>query len=401
MKESAEILQPFLRYFQVDEPVLHKMHNRLTEILLKILGRIAKPKSLVGITTITAALFDDTNLLDIDDIILSAEIRESLDRCKDVEKCKFRLEYRKHFKQVGLHILKKSCYASGIVQALKYITPSYILRPESCENIMKLSTFLPYKVPSTLIDEWSLLRATVDFEKRSDCKDRIDIFYTRYFDSIGIDNNLKFPALSKMLRCFLSMSHGSGTIERGFSQSSLVLTDDKAQMNERTLNARLNVKYGLKIFFNDDLESMPIGKELIQSAQRAYKNYSLYMEEQRRQEEVVRQQKEAEDKKRIERELRGKNMQREKTTIQAMETVVKEKEERAVHNAHKLLDEANERLKIAIKNKNLSEISLAQGMIEGAKVLVAKEENEMEEILELKGKVDKKKSLLIEKFCKQ
>lgn len=40
-------------------------------------------------------------------------------------------------------------------------------------------------------------------------------------------------------------------------------------------------------------------------------------------------------------------------------------------------------------------------MIEGAKLLLEKEESEMEEILQLKGKVDKRKSSLIEKFSKK
>lgn len=144
--------------------------------MLKVLGRIAKPKSLVGITRITTALFDDTNLLNIDEIILSANITESLKQCKDVDISKFKLEYRKHFKAVGLHILKKSCYANDIVKCLKYLSPSNILRPESGENIMKLSTFLPFTVSLTLIDEWSLLKATVEFEQQSNCKDRIDVF---------------------------------------------------------------------------------------------------------------------------------------------------------------------------------------------------------------------------------
>ncbi len=44
-----------------------------------------------------------------------------------------------------------------------------------------------------------------------------------------------------------------------------------------------------------------------------------------------------------------------------------EKEEQSVNNVCKLLNEANDRLNQAIQNKNLSEISLAQGMAEGSK----------------------------------
>ncbi len=306
-----------------------------------------------------------------------------------------------HFKAIGLHILKKSCYANGIVKCLKYLSPSNILRPESTENIIKLSTYLPFTVSSTLIDEWSLLKATVDIEKQSDCKSRIDIFYTQYFNAVGIDNSLTYSALSKMLRSLLSMPHGSGDIERGFSQSSLILTESTPQMNERTLNARLNVKYGLKLFFKNDLENMPIDKELISLAQRAYRNYCFYMDEKRRQEEIILRNQKEEENKRIERESRARKIDSEKTAIQAMESVLKQKEEQSVHNARKLLNEANDRLKRAIQNKNLSEISLAQGMIEGAKTLVEKEEAEVEEILKLRSKVDKKKIIFARTFFQE
>lgn len=93
-------------------------------------------------------------------------------------------------------------------------------------------------------------------------------------------------------------------------------------MNERTLNARLNVKYGLKLFFKNDLENMTIDKELISSAQRAYKNYTSYMEEKRGQEDIIRQKQIKDEKKQNERKSLAKKFQIEKTNIQAMETLL-------------------------------------------------------------------------------
>ncbi len=78
-----------------------------------------------------------------------------------------------------------------------------------------------------------------------------------------------------------------------------------------------------KLFVKNDLEKMPIDKEIISS---------------------------------------DRKIDSEKTTIQAMESVLKQKEEGGGPQ-RKLLNEANDRLNRAIQNKNVSKISLAQGMI--------------------------------------
>lgn len=108
VKESAELLQLYLKYLQVDRPIIHKLHDLLSQILLKLLGRIAKPSTLVKIATITTENFDTKNLIPIDDIILSKDIVEALKDCKDDEKSKFRLDYRNHFKEIAQTVLKRS-----------------------------------------------------------------------------------------------------------------------------------------------------------------------------------------------------------------------------------------------------------------------------------------------------
>lgn len=118
-----------------------------------------------------------------------------------------------------------------------------------------------------------------------------------------------------------------------------------------------------------------------------------------------------------EEELRQKEIDKEKTlirmrqndaallkkqqTIQVMEELVKEKEAEVSSNAEMLLTEANDRLKLAIQRKNLQEASLAQRMIEGAKVLIEKEGEKKNELLQLKTKVAKKKSEIINKLIKK
>ncbi|KAJ6643983.1 hypothetical protein Bhyg_08948 [Pseudolycoriella hygida] len=355
VKESAELLQLYLKYLQVDRPIIHKLHDLLSQILLKLLGRIATPASLLKTATITTENFGTKNLIPIDDIILSKDIVEALKDCKEVEKSKFRLNYRNHFKEIGLHILRKSCYQNSIVQCVKVIGPSRILDADSSQKIMKLVNSLPFNVPPTFIDEWSLVKATVNSEHLSTYEGRIDDFWVGFFDKVGIDNSKTFASVAKVIQSVLSINHGSGGIERMISNSGLILSED---------------------------------------------NYFLYLEGVKSKEAELKKKQVEDEKRRMENISKKDAIAKETNSIKDIENVLKEKEKENSHNASKLLEEANDRLKKAIEKKNLSEISLAQGMIEGAKVLIDAEQKKTGEIFKLKAAIEKGKSAIIDKYIK-
>lgn len=81
-----------------------------------------------------------------------------------------------------------------------------------------------------------------------------------------------------MLNLGLTLSHGSAEVERGFSLSGNIITDDKAAMSCRMLNSRLNIKRGLSRF-NERPELVPLTKELLVSARLAHSKYLSYLEE--------------------------------------------------------------------------------------------------------------------------
>lgn len=304
------MLKLYLKYLQVDEPLIHKLHGILTQILMKILGRIAKPASLVKITTISTENFDIKNLLALEDINLSKDILQALKDCKD--KAKFRLDYRNHFKAIGMHILQKTCYKASIVRCVEVISPSRILDVDSTQKIMKVGESLPFDVSSTLIDEWSLVKAAVQMENLSAYKGRIDVFWNHFFHKIGIGNLKSFPTLTKVIQSVLSITHGSAGIERMISQSGLILSEDKTNMCLRTLNARLDIKYGLKSYFNDDHNSVPIDKKFIAAAQGARQSYNLHLEGIRQKEAEMEKKKLASEKQQRENAERLATISKEK-----------------------------------------------------------------------------------------
>lgn len=81
-----------------------------------------------------------------------------------------------------------------------------------------------------------------------------------------------YPNLELFIRTVLSLSHGNADIERGFSRSALIMTEDRAQMNLRTLNAIIDVKEGLKY------DGICIDMKLLKQAKMAYSSYNSYLE---------------------------------------------------------------------------------------------------------------------------
>lgn len=379
--ESAEIFQPFLRYFQSDEPLIHKLYTFLAELLVKILNRIGDQdqKKIVDLNCeiISSASFDVKNLRPIDEINLSEKVLRSLENCKEVDKAKFKLNVRQHFIAAGMHILQKTSYSNGIVKSLRYLSPSHILRPESGEEILKVARMLPFPISSTATDEWSLVKAFVQAEKLNKFKGRLDDFWNKIFDLKEVYESPKFPTVTKIVKCLMSLTHGSADIERDFSSSGKVLTPDKAKMSVRTLNARLNIKCGLKKFFQNSVVTVPIDKQFVNSARYAYQNYSAHMEKCREEEKQKEEQKELDEQKQIENKRIFEKITSGKSEIEKLEAILKEKIKSQPDNASKLLSEANERLKHAITKKNMSEITLAQAVIEGSKTLMETERNQI------------------------
>lgn len=87
-------------------------------------------------------------------------------------------------------------------------------------------------------------------------------------------------------------------MERGFSESGLLLSEDKSMTSERTLNAKLIISDAMKKY--DHLtHKVPITQELIAMGQGAHRSYKNYLENQRRLKE------EAEQKEALEAENRA------------------------------------------------------------------------------------------------
>lgn len=106
-------------------------------------------------------------------------------------------------------------------------------------SFQKNEPMIPLDIDIDLLqDEWRLLTEEKDLQKNC----RIDQYWSQVFNLKTSRDEVKYPTITSVVKLVLCLYHGKAELERGFSNSARYLTDDKASMNERTLNAAMTVK---------------------------------------------------------------------------------------------------------------------------------------------------------------
>lgn len=271
------------------------------------------------------------------------------------------------------------------------------LKSRSCNDILKLSYDLPFDVhDDILLDEWKLLQLDKN-EKASDLN-RIDIYWRQFFEKKTSTNSLKYPNVIKIVKSCLSLVHGSADVERNFSISGKMLTDERACMNERTLNALLITKDSLKHYENKP-HLVLMTKKLITMAKGAHKHYQNYLEEQKLIKQKKSESKKLEDqiKKQLAvTQIKVKENQQEIQEKEKLLKIAREKETQKRGIANKLFEEANKRLKKAILENNIQEAELAHAMLEGVNTVKKEQEQKKKTADALQIQLEKKKTSLIQ-----
>lgn len=179
------------------------------------------------------------------------------------------------------HIYKKTVEVHGL-KCFECLAPDKICNSNSCDYILRIAKLLPLKDIDfdNLKIEWQLLQldSDVSFVQKQD--QRIDEYWALIF-SLQNGAGKRYPLITQVVKAALSLPHGSASVERGFSESGKILTDDQTNMQEKTLDARLIVRDGLKRY-NSKPHLVPITNDLLKLAKTARSEYSNYLEDQRR-----------------------------------------------------------------------------------------------------------------------
>jgi hypothetical protein len=169
------------------------------------------------------------------------------------------------------------------------------------------------------------------------------------------DITLKYANITKVVKAVLSLSHGSADVERGFSTSKRILTDDKTGLLCRTYVG----------MYENRPEFVPISKKLIQMATLAHKSYQGYLENERAKKRICEEEHLREQLKSIQTSVEV--VVTESKSLEALETELKTRESNVLQQnkaACSMLQQASERLDSAIEKGDLVEVRVAKSLLE-------------------------------------
>lgn len=196
-------------------------------------------------------MFKLENLVQVKNVVVSEKIQEEFKILKIREKdiLIFLKNAQQHYLAACKHILLKSSITNSFLKNLRCLGPTERFKNRSISQFLTICKHLPFYVETdVLINEWTLLKLEKDDEKSAEL--RIDHYWKQFFTKTNLSGGEKYPNVSKIVKACLSLVHGSADIERSFSCSGRILTEDRASMCERTLNAILYSKDALKHYNN-------------------------------------------------------------------------------------------------------------------------------------------------------
>lgn len=240
VSESASFFSNYSKLFQCDEPMIHRLYQEVKEMLLKLAGKVYKMnEEKDGTKTL--------KLLPMAEMKCSAALTKELAGMKESEKKQFLFNVQKHYVTSYNYLKDKmDCNVpENLLSDLQCLMPEKFKLSTSEAQILALGKALLYEINTCdLLDEWRMLKFK-ELPKVPETSS-VDKYWSLIFNIKNSSNGTKYPVVAQVVKAMLSLSHGSASVERGFSTSGNVLTHDKSAMNERGLNARLNILSGMK-----------------------------------------------------------------------------------------------------------------------------------------------------------
>lgn len=213
------------------------------------------------------------------------------------------------------HIIQKTSLSHGkVLKNIRCINPRNVKKNSSIRDIKCIADILPVTDrKDQLVDEWKLL-ANDDIpilEKY----DRIEKFWMEIFEKKTCMDTEKYPNISKVVKAALTLSHGNSDVERSFSISGNILSEERTALSLRGLNARMNVLSGLKSFQNKP-ENFPLTKELFRLACNAHGSYMRFLEDEAN---AQKAEKEKQKQAQFEKEMEKEQLQHQQEDITILE----------------------------------------------------------------------------------
>ena len=191
-------------------------------------------------------------------------------------------------------------------------------------------------------------------------------------------------------------------VERGFSESGKRVTDDRVRLSEASINGIRLTTDRLKAFKGP--RSVPITKQLLQLGRSAHAHYVLRLDKDKKEKEEAQKQLTLQKEQAAHMEAQKQQLAKEKKDLNSKEKELERQEaaqEECMEAGDTIWDEANAKLRAAVRNKDFKEVSVVQAIIEAAEKKISGSSKAMQQTREQQQSVSKRKQTIINNFLSQ
>lgn len=412
LQSVTPLFQGFLTLFQREGPLIHLLYYSMSDIVSRIMARFIKQDVFAGKDGVDLVAIDVssfTNQLPDASMEVGEPTRRELGKLT-TERRKVPLSsMRKFYVTVVAYLLKKLPFQNTLLKDLSCLHPSMQKEATCVGAVRRISKKLPHVITeeeiSLITDEWKIYQeadiplswSEESYEDETNSV-RVDHYWRSVFQMKLSTGEVKFNILPKLVKTALALAHGNAHLERGFSANKRTLTSDRTALGAHSLNGLRTIKDALRSKHLNAHE-IPITREMLTAARNASKAY--------------KERKEKEDKEREERKKTAAAAKNEaEETTQMLKQACKQKDDfknkdetlkkreelcmSSMNVAEKMFAEAGQKLSMAIERKDFTQMSIAQAMLDSARVKMESAKQKLEELSKEKLKVDGQKRKLID-----
>ncbi|CAF3918958.1 unnamed protein product [Rotaria sordida] len=358
------IYEQILIWFQQTQPLIHVLYDECEQLIRRLFSCFINEDLIQNKTLhelINISFHNQTNQKCDSKLEIGEATRRGLNNLSDEENKSFFSDIRNIYSSITKELIRTLPLNNDLLRHLQCLHPIMRHSKTSHISIMNIARSFPQMIIPDDIDrinaEWYIYqneKIPNEWYEKTNEYHSIDYYWKNIFTIKTNTGTDKFIALSKLIKCVLSLSHGNADVERGFSENAFLLTDDRSLLSDASINGLRATRDGVKFFGNGKPHEVPITKALIDSIRNAHSRYCIDLE--KRQQELL-----------IKENLKKEQQIKNNCFIKKQNNLYDE--QKSLHknltNIQKMIDEGTERLTKAISLKDFKEIETSLLLIEG------------------------------------
>ncbi|KAF3837635.1 hypothetical protein F7725_009403 [Dissostichus mawsoni] len=288
------ILKEYVMVFQGSQTLVHKLHDRQLELFLAFMACFVKAEHITQLSpsALREMVLEDHMLLPSKEVYVGQEADTFRSQNPNhALLVPFLADVRKAYITTAVYLQKKLPLASPTLTALSALDPLLRGHSQATIQLKRLSGMLRHLLPADQDIQRELVRFNVDLTIPSFKEgESIVEWWGHVFDKPD-----KYPSLSAMVKCCLSIFHGP-RVESSFSLMNEVIDQRSGNMNVPTFNAIQTVKYTLQsrgktavqLFRREDVKFGEVDRTLcknINSAAATYKRQQKMNQKEKQQQQ--------------------------------------------------------------------------------------------------------------------